>query len=211
MRKKATDPQVISDRLQRVVAEAEALFTQEGFLHFSTDELAERLRCSKRTLYAIAPGREKFFEAIILRRVARFQQRIAQLKDAPSVQAAVSACIEASLGNIDNVSPLYIRDVRRFPAGLRAATQWQKTLGDALGQLIQRGIRENVFRRIEPRVAAEALVVSVMRVVEPDFLMDVRVTAADAVRQVFQIFWAGLCRASHDIPKFRPPAVSLSD
>lgn len=211
MRKKATDSQVISDRLQRVVAEAEALFTQEGFLHFSTDELAERLRCSKRTLYAIAPGREKFFEAIILRRVARFQQRIAQLKDAPSVQAAVSACIEASLGNIDNVSPLYIRDVRRFPAGLRAATQWQKTLGDALGQLIQRGIRENVFRRIEPRVAAEALVVSVMRVVEPDFLMDVRVTAADAVRQIFQIFWAGLCRASHDIPKFRLPAASLSD
>jgi AcrR family transcriptional regulator len=211
MRKKTTDPQIISERLQRVVAEAEALFIQEGFLHFSTDELAERLRCSKRTLYAIAPGREKFFEAIILRRLARFQQRIAELKDAPSVEAAVSACIEASLGNINNVSPLYIRDVLRFPAGSRVAKQWQKTLGDALGQLIQRGIRENVFRRIEPRLAAEALVVSVMRVVEPDFLMDVRVTAADAVRQVYQIFWSGLCRVSHDISKIRLPAVSLSD
>ena len=207
MRNKITDPQV-SERLQRVVDEAEALFTQEGFLHFSTDELAERLRCSKRTLYAIAPGREKFFEAIILRRLERFQRRIAELRDAPSVNAAVTACIEASLGNIENVSPLYIRDVRRFPAGNRVAKQWEKTLGDALGQIIQRGIRENVFRRVDPRVAAEALVVSVMRVVEHDFLMDVRVTAADAVRQVYQIFWAGMCRADHEIAKIRVPMVS---
>ena len=43
-------------RLRRVLDEAEELFAQEGFLHFSTDELARRLRCSKRTIYAVAPG-----------------------------------------------------------------------------------------------------------------------------------------------------------
>src|ERR1700726_2162174 len=61
-------------RLQRVLDEAEELFAREGFLHFSTDELARRLRCSKRTIYAVAPGREKFFEAVILHRVTKAEE-----------------------------------------------------------------------------------------------------------------------------------------
>ena len=39
-------------RVRRVLDEAEELFAREGFLHFSTDELARRLRCSKRTQLA---------------------------------------------------------------------------------------------------------------------------------------------------------------
>src|SRR5260221_12382599 len=84
-------------RTRRVLDEAEVLFAQEGFLHFSTDELARRLRCSKRTIYAVAPGREKFFEAVILHRVGKAEDAtIAPLRDAPTVQAAVRGCINCS-------------------------------------------------------------------------------------------------------------------
>jgi len=186
--------------------EAEALFTQEGFLHLTTDSLAQRLRCSKRTIYAIAPNREKFFEAIIDRRLSRVVTRMAELEDADSIETTVLGYVQATADALTNVSPPWFRDLMRFPAGSLAIKKWEEVLGRALGRVIDRGIREKVFREVEPRVAAEALLCSVKRMIDPDLLMDLRVNAADAVHQVFEIFWAGLY-AGKSGAKRRPPGV----
>lgn len=193
MRKRKTKP--LSIRLRRVLDEAEELFVQEGFLHFSTDDLARRLRCSKRTIYAVAAGREKFFETVIFRRVHRAQREtIAPLRDAATVRDAVQGCIQASVEQAKNVSPLWMRDVMLFPAGRRAIDHWRANIADELERLIERGINEGLFRRIDPRVAAEALLTSVLRMCEPDFSANSRTTMVEAVRQVYEIFWAGLFR-----------------
>jgi AcrR family transcriptional regulator len=185
-------------RLLRVLDEAVELFSQEGFLHFSTDDLARRLRCSKRTIYAVAPGREKFFEAVIFRRVAVAEDAtIAPIKNAPNVRAAVQGCIQASVEQAQNVSTLWMRDVMLFPAGRRAIDKWRATIADEMEHLIDRGISEGLFRRIDPRVAAEALLTSVLRMCEPDFSAHSRTTTAEAVRQVYEIFWAGLFQGRH--------------
>jgi AcrR family transcriptional regulator len=189
------DTKPLPVRLRRVLDEAVELFAQEGFLHFSTDELARRLRCSKRTIYAVAPGREKFFEAVILHRITRDRDAtIAPMKNAPSVRAAVQGCIEVNVEQAKGVSPLWMRDVWLFPAGRKAVDKWRADIADELEHLIQRGINEALLRKIDPRVAAEALLTSVLRVCEPDFSANSRTTMAEAVRQVYEIFWSGLFR-----------------
>jgi AcrR family transcriptional regulator len=186
-------------RVRRVLDEAEELFAQEGFLHFSTDELARRLRCSKRTIYAIAPGREKFFEEVISRRIRKNEQAtIATIRHAPNVPAAIRGCIQANVDQAKEASALWTRDLMLFPAGRRAVNQWRANIADELEHLIERGIREGLLRRIDSRVAAEALLTSVLRMFEPDFSAKSRTTAAEGVRQVYEIFWAGLCRGRHD-------------
>jgi AcrR family transcriptional regulator len=65
----------LARRLERVAEEAEDLFAREGFLHFSTTQIAQRLRCSKTTIYSIAPSREKFFELIATRVLKRLNQK----------------------------------------------------------------------------------------------------------------------------------------
>jgi len=192
-KKSKTNPRPAS--LRRVLDEAEELFSQEGFLHFSTDELARRLRCSKRTIYAVAPGREKFFEAVIAQRVTKARDAtIAAIRSASSVQAAVQDCIRASVEQAQSVSPIWLRDVRLFPAGRRAVERWRAEIADDLEHLIERGVKEGLFRQIEPRVAAEALLTSVLRMCEPDFTAHSRTTTAEAVLQVYEIFWSGLFR-----------------
>jgi AcrR family transcriptional regulator len=182
-------------RLRRVLDEAEELFLREGFLHFSTDELARRLRCSKRTIYAIAPGREKFFEAVILHHVTKAAAAtLAPIRNEPSVRGAVQGCMQASVNQAKNVSPLFVHDVMLFPAGRKAIDKWRTDIADELEHLIQRGIDEGLLRNIDPRVAAEALLTSTVRVCEPDFLANSRTTMAEAVRQVYEIFWSGLFR-----------------
>jgi AcrR family transcriptional regulator len=189
----------VAVRLRRVLDEAEELFSQEGFLHFSTDQLARRLRCSKRTIYAIAPGREKFFEAVILHRVTKAaNETLAPIRNDPSVRGAVQGCMQASVDQARNVSPLFMHDVMLFPAGRKAVDKWRADIAQELEHLLQRGIDEGLLRKIDPRVAAEALLTSALRVCEADFLANSRTTMAEAVRQVYEIFWSGLFRGRHN-------------
>src|SRR5213076_1897274 len=46
-------------RQRALLADLEALFLAEGFAAFTLDDLAGRLRCSKSTLYALAPSKEQ--------------------------------------------------------------------------------------------------------------------------------------------------------
>lgn len=186
-------PPQFSERIERLLDEAEALFTHEGFFHLSTDDLARLLHCSKRTLYTIARGRERFFATVIARRMSRLEQEhVTQLKTAPNVEAAILVCVESMVETLESISPIYLRDLMRFQPGERAVSQTLKQITDALTKVIEQGERENVFRKIAPRVAAEAILASVRRMIEPDFLATSRVTSAEAVRQVYQIFWFGL-------------------
>ena len=41
------------------------LFLDAGFLEFSVEDLAERLQCSKSTLYAVAPSKEQLITAVV--------------------------------------------------------------------------------------------------------------------------------------------------
>jgi AcrR family transcriptional regulator len=188
-----TAPPQLSERVERLLDEAEALFIQEGFMHLSTDDLARRLHCSKRTLYTIARGREKFFATVMARRMSRLErEQIAKVEAAANVEAAILVCVESMVETLESISAIYLRDLMRFPPGERAVRRTLTQITDALTKVIEQGERENVFRKIAPRVVAEALLASVRRMIDPDFLAASRVTSADAVRQVYQIFWFGL-------------------
>jgi hypothetical protein len=91
-----------------------------------------------------------------------------------------------------------------FPAGRQAIEKWRTDIANDLEQLIERGVREGLFRKIDVRVAAEALLTSVLRMCEPDFLVNSRTTTAEAVLQVYEIFWSGLCRGRRDGHQARP-------
>ena len=199
------------EHLERLLDTAEELFAQEGFLRLTTDQLAERLHCSKRSLYEVAAGRESFFEFVLQRRTTRFVKAlIAQVDAAADTKAAVRICVEAIVRSLDGESPAFLRDIHQFPAAVRMVERFQRQTAAALTRAIKRGERENVFRRIEPSVGAEALLASVVRVIQPDFLADSNVSAAHAVRQVFQIFWCGLSRNPNELSKTRPVQRSAS-
>lgn len=54
-----------SVRREAVLRELVDLFLAEGFAALSLDDLAARLRCSKSTLYALAPSKEQLIVAVV--------------------------------------------------------------------------------------------------------------------------------------------------
>jgi AcrR family transcriptional regulator len=180
-------------RLERVIEEAEALFVEEGFLHFGTMELARRLRCSKRALYSIAPTREKFFEVILERHLARMHREMsAAAKAAPNCIAALCAPMETAIAAFGNESNRFNNDFKSFPAGLRVLKRTEKQRLRLTEESIAQGVRIGAFRKVDPHLVAAALQAAAMRVTDPQFLSESTMTWAQALREVFRLFFQGL-------------------
>ncbi len=190
-------------RLERVIEEAESLFMEEGFLHFSTTELAGRLRCSKRALYSIASTREKFFELILERHLARMnREMIAAAMAAPNCIAALCAPMETVIAAFGNESNRFNNDLRSFPGGLRVLRRTEKQRLRLAEETIAQGVRIGAFRKVEPHLVAAALHAAAMRVTDPQFLSESTMTWAQALREVFRLFFQGLLH-SRDAEELR--------
>jgi AcrR family transcriptional regulator len=180
-------------RLERIIEEAEALFVEEGFLHLGTMELARRLRCSKRALYSIAPTREKFFELILERHLSRMNsEMVAAAKAAPNCIAALCAPMETAIAAFGNESNRFNNDFKSFPAGLRVLRRTDKQRMRLTEESIAQGVRLGAFRKVDPHLVAAALQAAAMRVTDPQFLSESTMTWAQALREVFRLFFQGL-------------------
>lgn len=190
-------------RLERIIDEAEALFVEEGFLHFGTMELARRLRCSKRALYSIAPTREKFFEAILERHLARLNREMtAAVKAAPNCIAALYEPIETAISLFGNESNRFNNDLKSFPAGMRILRRTEKQRVRLIEDAVAQGVRIGAFRKVDPRLVATALQAAALRVTDPLYLSESTMTWAQALREVFRLIFQGLLH-SRDAEELR--------
>lgn len=189
--------------LERVIEEAEELFVREGFLHFSTEQLAARLRCSKRTLYSIAPSREQFFSLVLERRLKSMNRdMIAAAKAAPNCLAATCAFLERAIEYFGDKPTRFNNDLKGFAGGVRAVKRTQKQREIALQGIITEGMKTGAFRKVDPRFVAIALSAAAQKVTEPQFLAESQTNYPQALRQVFRLFFQGLL-PSHEAEQSR--------
>jgi AcrR family transcriptional regulator len=187
----------LPQRLERVIEEAESLFVEEGFLHFGTMDLARRLRCSKRTLYSIAPTREKFFELILEHHLERMnREMIAAAKAAPDCIAALIAPMETAIAAFGNESNRFNNDVKSFPGGVRVIKRTQKQRLRLTEDSIAQGVRIGTFRKVDPHLVATALHAAASSVTDPQFLSSATMNMAQALREVFRLIFQGLLESS---------------
>jgi hypothetical protein len=57
---------------------------------------------------------------------------------------------------------------------------------------IAQGVRVGAFRKVDAHLVAEALQAAAMRVTDPQFLSESTMTWAQALREVFRLFFQGL-------------------
>ena len=182
-------------RFERVIDDAEALFVHEGFLHLSTDEVARRLRCSKQTLYAIAPTREKFFELIVERYFLRLNQEIAiAAAAAPDCVKALRAYIRRAEELIGDETAKFREDALMFPEGRRVINRTERERLAAIANLVKDGIASGLFRRVNPDLVATGFVAAVRRVTEPAFLSRSTLSYSQAIDQTLAIYLKGILK-----------------
>lgn len=182
-----------SARLERLYEELEHLFLREGFLHFRTEELARRLRCSKRALYQIAPSREDLFELVVERWLAKLRRAGAEAAaQARDPFAEVTDYLGAAIVATRDAGSQFVRDLSRFPATYRRLVSHQRERIAGLERLIEKGSTRGDFRGVHAKLVAEVMLNAVAQIVDPELLARVGLTMSQAFAELYDIVEHGL-------------------
>ncbi len=186
-----------SPRLRRLLKDLETIMMSEGFLHLSTDDLARRLRCSKATLYRLAGSREDLFELVVTRWLARLRDNgYKELVTAQDWPAKLIGYLHVVKSRTKDASQRFMQDLRDFPGGYRILMDHQERRIEVLEAIIAGGVEAGDFEEVHPRLAAELILTSVRRAVEPDFLAAVGLTLAEAFDEWYRILEFGLIKGT---------------
>jgi AcrR family transcriptional regulator len=182
-----------SQRLERLLEELEHVFLRDGFLHYRTEELARRLHCSKRALYQVAPSRERLFEVVIERWLAKLRRAgVEAAAGAEDPLEAVTGYLGAAVIATRDAGSQFVRDLSRSPATYRRLMSHQRERIAGLERLIERGTRTGDFRGVHPKLVAEVMLNAVAQMVDPELLARVGLTMSQAFAELYDIVEHGL-------------------
>ncbi len=195
-----TPAQALSPRLARVLEELETLFFAEGFLHLTMEELARRVHCSKRTLYAIALSREQLFTLVIRRFLTRVREEgDAAARNAPNWISSVAGYLDAAVRGTRTASARFVRDLDRFEPGRRTLREHQRMRVAGLERLVEIGISKGECAQVHPKLVAEVLIHTVGRMSDPDFLARCGLTMSEAYAELYYLVLNGVSPREHNV------------
>jgi AcrR family transcriptional regulator len=170
-----------SDLLQRLVA----LLAAEGFADFTLDELAERLSCSKTTLYALASSKhELVVEAVkeYFRGAARTVE--ASVAAAPDPAARVTAYLEAVATQLRPLSRQFMDDLARFAPANEVYRRNTAAAADRIRELIAAGVEAGAFRPVHAAFAGEMVAATMFEVQRGEMFARLELTDAEAYAEL---------------------------
>jgi AcrR family transcriptional regulator len=185
----------ISPRQEQVLDLLEGVFFRDG-LNVTVRELARRAGCSRRTLYELAPSKEELFAYVfdrMRRRLRKAGLRAAAAESTPEKQ--IEAFVAAGLAVFKPANPAFMEAIDSYPPARRLLDLHLSLTQEFLVERMEEGIATGRFRDVHPELVAEALLAAVRRVTESRVLEANRVSAADALEELFRLVMHGLVKA----------------
>ncbi|MFE0021360.1 TetR/AcrR family transcriptional regulator [Amycolatopsis sp. NPDC059021] len=143
-------------RQRALLTQLETLFLAEGFAQFTLDDLAARLRCSKSTLYTLAPSKEQLAVKVVAHffkgAAERIEERISGIDDARKLIGEYLAGVSAHL---DRASPAFMTDIGNFGPARDTYQLNSRAAARRIRTFIDKGVADGVFRDVHARLVAE--------------------------------------------------------
>ncbi len=169
------------DLLHRLVE----LFAAEGFVDFTLDELAARLKCSKTSLYTLAGSKQELVVEVVKQ---YFRDSV------PQVEAAVAAAVEprarvvAYLSAVgEYLAPLsrqFVADMAAFGPAAEVYRFHTAAAADRIRELIADGIDAGTFRAVNAAFAAEMVAATMFEIQRGEMFSRLELTDADAYAEL---------------------------
>jgi AcrR family transcriptional regulator len=191
-----------SERHVELLDGLETIVLTEGFRSLTIGGLAERLQCSRRTLYEIAESKDQIVLVVVdrlLRRLARRAHDAALAEQ--TVFERILAFLVKGLVELQRARLSFAEDVADAPAVHDLVdSHFHYAIGEVAG-LLQQGIEDGEFANFHPILVAEMLYAGVVRLLEPRVLRAAGVGLADALEEFLTLFLDGI-RASDRSDRF---------
>jgi AcrR family transcriptional regulator len=195
-----------SARQRELFDHCEALFLDEGFKQLTIGDLADRLHCSRRTLYTLAPSREELILIVIdrlLKRVDATARSLAEACDDPA--DAIAAYLEAGVNSLRGARPAFNEDVETYMPTKQLYDRHLRAALDVISGLVATGIENGAFRSFHPALVAEIFDAAVERIRRPDVLARAGVSIDQAVEELGSLLRGGLVQPAGQPEPARKP------
>jgi AcrR family transcriptional regulator len=178
-----------------VLEELEALFKAEGFAHLTAEELAARLRCSRRMLYQLAPGLDEL--AVLV--VDRFFQRMghtgyAMASAGHSRTQQLDAYMRSGNADFATLSPAFNHDMQTLPATRRLADAHLAFGVTIFESILELGVQEGEFSPVNSSLVARMFLAGLLRLVDPQLLHETNLSVPDAIDEYANLILNGIRR-----------------
>lgn len=187
----------LSDRARDLLDAIERLIVEEGFASLTVGDLAARLKCSRSTLYSLAPSKDELVLVVVdrrLRRIGRIkQERLGELTDPVD---KLQVLIASEHLHLQRTSLRFSEDVARTPAVQRLIADHVRYGVAQLRDVVDEGIATGRFRSVHSRVVAEIIDVGLERIQRPELLRETGLTFDDAATELTELLLSGLVAES---------------
>ncbi len=173
------------------------LFLAEGFAHFTLDDLAARLRCSKSTLYTLAESKEQLAVRVVghyfKRATESIEQRVEGLVD---VRDRMRAYLEAASEELRPASRRFIADMAANPATRATYEANARAATDRVRAAVDDGVAEGVFREVDAALVGEMVGLTLSAIQRGEIAERTGLTDAEAFAALSQFLVGGLASRS---------------
>ncbi|MFF1817005.1 TetR/AcrR family transcriptional regulator [Kribbella sp. NPDC058245] len=170
-----------SELLDRLLS----LFLDQGFSRFTLDDLAAELRCSKTTLYALAPSKEQLAVEVVKH---YFKNATAQVESAVARQTRhdrrIAAYLNAVADALRPASRTFLDDVATFAPARSVYERNTRIAADRVRTLIEDGINSKTFRQVDIAFAAEMIAHTMQAIQRGDIARRTGLNDAEAYREL---------------------------
>ncbi|MGO4956301.1 TetR/AcrR family transcriptional regulator [Luteococcus sp. Sow4_B9] len=149
MSEPATNTPLATPRQREIFEALLTHFLAEGFADFTMDGAAQRLHCSKSTLYSLGRTGDDVIRRVLVsffREVARRTDLALTTHRSPTL--AMEAYFDAMAAAMEPASPAFMRDVATTPLARRVYETNTRLATEKIRSLVERGIQEGEFRKL---------------------------------------------------------------
>ena len=184
---------VDTSRREELLRQAEAIILAEGFTSVTMDELAQRLGCSKATLYSLASTKEQLVLAVTR---AFFREATAEIEQAVQAEPDARQRIRVYLTGVGTAmrrhSHAFYDDMVGYEPTAQIYRKNSAAAAHRVHELIEEGVRTGVFRALNGHFAAHVVAVTIDAVQSGVLLERTGLTAGDAFSELGDLLLDGL-------------------
>jgi AcrR family transcriptional regulator len=182
-----------TERQSQLLDALAVVFLEEGFTHLTIGDMVARLRCSRRTIYSVAPSREELILIVIdrlLNRMGVEASAVAASHDDPG--DAIEAYLGTGVTTLSRATPAFNEDIESYLPTRHLYDRHLNVALKVLGDLVDAGIGKGVFRPMHPPLMAEILASAVECIRTPAVLIRAGVSHSEALADLSMLIRHGL-------------------
>jgi AcrR family transcriptional regulator len=166
---------------QRIITAARREFFAHGFRSVTMDDLAEDLGMSKKTLYALFPGKSALLRAVLLDKFRSVEADLDQVTAPASTDelAALHGLLACMQRHTEEIQPPFVRDIRREAPEIFELVQKRRrqVIQRYFGKLFDECRRAGVVRKdISTRLIIEVLLGAAEAIMNPAKMAELNLT-----------------------------------